>query len=309
MKKALTLSRLTVLATAALVVCTAPADAQLALQWIVPAAANTPGAGGTYWRTDLSLHNPQPFDLDVWVQFLPTDSENSVADTLYLRLYPYETFNFWDVIGSSDAFATRGSGALLVFADPGLPCDPVEECDFLVTSRTYTTLPAGGVGEYGQTIPGASLWQGVDGATLGYASGILNDGVGFRANVGVASWSAAWTDVVIDVQSAEGNILDSILYQVPPFGHVQERLPTEVEGGTVVFYLETVPQDPLIFGYVSVVNQATGDASFQLAQPSTIGFLASKGAKERADRRSVPAASVAKQAAGRVVDRRSRTDQ
>jgi hypothetical protein len=260
-----------VLAAAIAVCSAAPAAAQLSLQWIVPASANTAGVGGTYWRTDLSLHNPQAFDLPVVLQFLPSDRDNQVADTLNLTLSPFETLNLWDVLGP-DSFAVGGTGALLVFADWSLPCDPLEDCDFLVTSRTYTVDPVGGAGEYGQTIPGSAPWQGIDWDTLGYAAGILNDGQRFRTNIGIASWIGDWTTVAVDIQNADGAIISSLSVDVPPFGHVQRRLSTEVEGASLVFWIEDGVDDALVFGYASVVDELTGDASFQLAQPSPVGF-------------------------------------
>ena len=264
-----------------------PASAQLSLQWMVPAAANTAGLNGTVWHTDLSLHNPHSFELPVVLQFLPTDTDNRVADTLYITLAPWETFNLWDVLGP-DYFAMGGTGAILAFADWDLSCDPLEDCDFLVTSRTYTLDPDGGIGEYGQTIPGSSTWLGVDWATLGYAAGILNDGLSFRSNVGIASWSADWTSVAVDVQDADGVIVESLTYEVPPFGHIQERLAAPIEGGSVVFWVEDGPDDALVYGYVSVVDQVTGDASFQLAQPSTVGFAAAKAGVRKGSRRPSP---------------------
>jgi hypothetical protein len=276
-----------VVATAAVVLIAMPARAQLDLQWMVPAAANTGGINGTDWHTDLSLHNPQSFDLPVVIQFLPTNTDNSVADTLTLTLYPWETFNLWDVLGP-DYFAVDGTGAILVFADWDLPCNPIEDCDFLVTSRTYTLDPNDGVGEYGQTIPGSSTWQGIDWNSLGYAAGILNDGVRFRTNIGIASWSADWTTVEVDVQDADGTIIASLTIEVPPFGHVQQRLNNPVEGGSLVFWLSDGPDDPLVFGYASVVDGLTGDASFQLAQPSSVGFASAKDGGPAVVRRGVP---------------------
>jgi hypothetical protein len=264
-----------------------PASAQLTLDWMVPAAANSPGLNGTDWHTDLSLHNPHVFDLPVVIQFLPTETVNTEADTILLTLGPWQTVNLWDVLGAAH-FAVAGSGALLVYADHDLLCDPVSDCEFLVTSRTYTLNPSASEGEFGQTLAGAPSWQGVDWATLGYAAGLLNDGVNFRANVGIASWSSDWTSVVVDVQSAEGDILESFTYRVPPYGHLQRRLPTLVEGGSLVFWLDDGPANALIWGYVSVVDQLTGDASFQLAQPSTVGFAAAAKGRGTGERRSVP---------------------
>lgn len=281
--------------TALLVLVTTapPAAAQLSLQWMVPAAANVAGLNGTVWHTDLSLHNPHAFDLPVEIDFLPSDTDNQVADALFVTLEPWETFNLWDVLGS-EYFATDGTGAILVVADWGLACDPVEDCDFLVTSRTYTLDPDDGFGEFGQTIPGSSTWQGIDWATLGYAAGILNDGLSFRTNIGIASWSGDWTTVAVDVQDADGTIIESLSYDVPPFGHVQDRLVAAIEGGSLVFWLEDGSDDALVFGYASVVDQSTGDASFQLAQPSTVGFAAAKVAGGPVDRRPGPIADIAR---------------
>ncbi|MGD8439067.1 MAG: hypothetical protein PVG53_00920 [Holophagae bacterium] len=277
----------TVLLPAVLLLLPASASAQLSLQWMVPAAAHTAGLNGTFWATDLSLHNPHDVDLPVVVQFLPSDTDNQTADTMYVTLYPYETYNLWDVLGDT-VFAVDGTGALLVFADWDLDCEPVESCHFLVTSRTYTRNPSG-PGEYGQTIPGAAAWRGVDWDTLGYAAGLLNDGVAFRTNLGLASWSGSWTTVAVDVQDAAGTILERLVYDVPPFGHIQRRLPTTVEGGSVVFWIQDGGSDALIYGYVSVVDESTGDASFQLARPSTVGWTAAQSAIESSPRRPVPA--------------------
>ncbi len=278
-----------ILAAAIVSFAAAPAGAQLSLQWIVSASANTAGHNGTVWHTDLSLHNPQAFDLPVVLQYLPSNTDNRTADTLTLTLYPYETFNLWDVLGP-DYFAVDGTGALLVFADWDLQCDPIEDCDFLVTSRTYTLDPMGGLGEYGQTIPGSAPWQGIDWDTLGYAAGILNDGSRYRTNMGIASWSGDWTTVAVDLQDSEGNIVSSLSIDVPPFGHVQQRLTTEIEGASLVFWIEDGPEDALVFGYASIVDELTGDSSFQIAQPSLVGFAPAAKRGEEFIRRSAPLA-------------------
>jgi len=279
---------LSTLALCSVVAVAPPVSAQLSLQWMVPAAANTAGLNGTHWRTDLSVHNPHSFELPVILQFLPSETDNRQADTLYLTVGPWATFNLWNVLGA-DYFAVDGTGSILVFADWELPCDPAEDCDFLVTSRTYTLDPGGATGEYGQTIPGSTTWVGIDWTTLGYAAGILNDGLSFRTNIGIASWSADWTSVVVDVQDADGAVLESLIIDVPPFGHIQQRLPTLLEGGSLVFWIEDGPDDALVFGYSSVVDETTGDASFQLAQPSTVGFASAKAGESHGLRRSSPA--------------------
>ena len=252
-----------------------PAHAQLAADWMVAAAAHTGGVGGTFWRSDLSLHNPQTYDLPVVIQMLPSGSVNWEAPVIRVTLAPWETLNLWDVL-RPEFFDHHGTAALMVYAETWLDCDPIERCHFLVTSRTYTLDPRSHEGEFGQTLPGIDYWDGVDWARYGYAAGILNDGELFRCNIGVASWSADWTVVAVDVQDSTGNILATHELELPPFGHVQQRLPTAVEGGSLVFYLVDGPDDAQVFPYASVVDQTTGDPSYQGAIASTVGVTTAK---------------------------------
>lgn len=265
-------------------------EAQLAADWMIPAAAHNRGSKNTFWRTDLSLHNPHEYDLPVVVQVLPSDTVNFDVPTVSLTLYPWETVNLWDVLGP-DVFGLEGSAAILAYADPSLRCDPIEDCHFLVTSRTYTPEQGGGVGEYGLTVPGAAVSRATDWSTFAYAAGVLNDGQAFRCNAGVASWTPDWTRVRLDVQSADGEIVTSEVFDVPPFGHVQRRLLASGYGGALVFYLESGPGDALVFPYATVVNQRTGDASYLLATPSVVGASVAKSFQPVALRPATPGAS------------------
>lgn len=263
----------TLIAFAACVVVGAlPATAQLSDAWIVPAAANTEGNGGTYWHTDLSIQNPQNWELPIVVQVLKSGQINTSVPTLDLDILPWETVNLWDVLGP-DLFASSGTAALLVYVPQGVDC-PENSCDFLVTSRTYTEDPWSANGEFGQAISGAALLEGTDWSTFGYATGILNDDDFFRCNIGVASWTGEWTMVYADIQDTAGNVIDTEVFDLPPFGHLQRRLREPVVGGTAVFYIVDGPSDAFVYPYVSVVNQATGDPSYFFARYSGVGAAA-----------------------------------
>jgi hypothetical protein len=266
-----------------------PVEAQLAADWMVPAAAHNRGSKDTFWRTDLSLHNPHEYDLPVVVQVLPSDTVNFEVPTLAFTIYPWETVNLWDVLGS-DVFDLEGAAAILAYADPTLRCDPIEDCHFLVTSRTYTPEP-GGEGEYGLTVPGAAISSATDWSTFGYAAGVLNDGDFFRCNAGVASWTPEWTRVRLDIQDADGQIVTSEVFDLPPYGHVQRRLLTSGYGGALVFYLESGPGDALVFPYATVINQQTGDASYLFASSSVVGSSVAKSFRPPKGRPGAPAAS------------------
>ncbi len=265
---------------------TLPAAAQLSADWMITAAASSPGARGTFWRTDLSLHNPHEYDLPVIVQALPSETVNDVVPTLEFTLAPWQTINLWDALGPN-GFDLEGTAAILAYADPALICDPIETCHFLVTSRTFTP-DAGGEGEFGLTVPGAGVDRGTGWGSLAYAAGILNDGRYFRCNVGVASWTAQWTTVRLDIQDAAGTILASDFFDVPPFGHVQRRLVESVEGGSLVFYLQSGPDNALVFPYATVINQRTGDPSYIAAEASEVGAGVAKGSPEKKTRPDRP---------------------
>lgn len=276
----------------AVIMATAPVPvaAQLAADWMIPAAAHDRGSRNTFWRTDLSLHNPHDYDLQVMIQALPSDTVNLDVATISLTIYPWETVNLWDVLGP-DVFDIGGTAAILVYADPSLRCDPIEDCHFLVTSRTYTPEQGGGTGEYGLTVPGAAVGRATDWSTFGYAAGILNDGASFRCNAGVASWTPDWIRVRLDVQDADGNVVTSEIFDVPPFGHVQRRLLSSGNGGALVFYLESGPGDALVFPYATVINQRTGDASYLFASPSVVGASVAKSFRPLKGRPQPPAVS------------------
>lgn len=266
-----------------------PIEAQLAADWMVPAAAHNRGSKDSFWKTDLSLHNPHEYDLPVVVQLLPSDTVNLEVPTLTFTIYPWETISLWDVLGP-DVFDVEGTAAIIAYADPELGCDPIEDCHFLVTSRTYTP-EQGGDGEYGLTVPGASISSATDWSTYGYAAGVLNDGEFFRCNAGVASWTPDWTRVRLDIQDGDGQIVTSEVFDVPPYGHVQRRLLTSGYGGSLVFYLESGTDGAAVFPYATVINQQTGDASYFFASSSVVGASVAKIFKGRGGRPETPVAS------------------
>jgi hypothetical protein len=288
------ITRLSVLApilvTLVVVVAPAPAPAQLAADWMLPAAAHNSGVRETFWMTDLSLHNPHEYELPVVVQALPSDTVNLEVPTLTFTLLPWETLNLWDVLGPN-VFDLDGTAALLAYADSGLSCDPIEDCHFLVTSRTYTPAEDWGAGEFGLTVAGAGVGRATDWWTLGYAAGILNDGEFFRCNAGVSSWTPEWTTVRLDIQDAAGTIVATEFFDVPPFGHTQRKLPPTSDGGSLVFYLDQGPTDSLVFPYATVINQETGDASYFFAEASTVGASVAKTSRRTGRRPRSPATS------------------
>jgi hypothetical protein len=247
---------------------------ELTSSYVVTAAANKTGVGGTDWHTDLTLYNPQSYTLPVVLQFLPTGRSNAGSvPTVTFDVASWQTLNLWDVLGPN-GFAARGStGALLVYADDQKITCTGAGCDFAVFARTYTLDPRGGAGEFGQAVPGFPAGFGLDRSVIAFMPQLLDDS-DFRTNVGVASWTNAMVRVRFDLQDADGNVVDRRDHWVPPFGHVQWRLEHSVTGGTVAAYIMDAPDGAMVFPYASVVNWVTGDAVNVEAHLTTVGVSA-----------------------------------
>jgi hypothetical protein len=265
------MKRLPIVMVVVLLVSGGASARELAAHYVIPAVANTRGDAGSEWHTDLTLHNPQVAELPIVIQFLPSNRDNrDGVPSVTIPLGPWETVNLWDVLGPDGFDVQGGTGALLLYPDLDPAQCPGTSCDFAVTSRTYTLNPQG-AGEFGQGIPGFPAALGLDWSVLAYFPQVF-DTAEFRTNVGLASWTGATVTVRVDVQRADGTIVDSSDHAVPPYGHVQWRMKGAVEGGTAVAYVVGGPGDAIVYPYASVANWSTSDPTYVEAQLSPVGF-------------------------------------
>lgn len=245
------------------------ASAQLNDTYVVTAAANLQGGNNTRWLTQLSLFNPHlDYTLTISMVFLPT-AANEPLEKL-IDLPPNATFLTDNVLG--DVFQRSGGGALLIATfpedNPGVPNDVLSR-SFLVTSNTFNNAASG---TYGQTIPGT--WTGL--LDFDYdeissvAHGIDNSTrLRFRTNVGAVNLGRCSVTVRVNVYDADGNkILNQAPLGIPPMSHLQDRLPVQVEGGSVEFFVD----DPcwnddelyaVVFPYTSTIDDLSGDPKYQ----------------------------------------------
>lgn len=268
---------------------------ELTSAYVVPAAANATGNGGTSWHTDVTLSNPHEYKLPVTVVLLPSNRDNSGAVPMVdVELFPYESLNLWDVLGPDGFDVVETTGALLVYADDrAIDCGAsTTACDFAVFSRTYTLDPSGRGGEFGQALPGFPANLGLDRTVLAYLPQLLEDS-DFRTNVGAASWTEDWVQVRLELQDAAGQIIDRHDMWIPPYGHAQWRLPRGVVGGTAVMFIVSGPAEAVLYPYASVVNWSTGDPVYVEAQLTPVGLTAQAagaraGARVGAKARTLP---------------------
>lgn len=263
-----------------LAIAALPVAAQVNDTYVIPAAANTPGQFGTRWMTQFSIFNPQlDWPLVVSITFIPTGG--GVGDEQLIELPPNSLAYSENIL--DDLFERNGSGSLLVatFAEdnPGVPNDVISRA-FLVTTNTYNNSRTG---TFGQTIPG--VWAGLldfdsDGISA-VSHGITNKAsLGWRTNVGAVNLGRCTANLLVTVYDADGRrLLNQQRFSVPPLGHIQDRLPIEVEAATIEFFLDDpcVNDDnafAIVFPYTSTIDQLSGDPTYQsptlLAGPNSL---------------------------------------
>lgn len=205
----------------------------------IPVVGRAPGANGTFWRSDVTLFNPNAGPLDVSLRF--------GERVLTVQVPANQTVVLADVL-SSRFDTSAGSGALFLSwtAERG----PV------VTSRTYTSVVDGGT--YGQSIdPIAALGR------TSYIPGLRNDS-SFRSNVGVVNGGADAELVTLIVLSSFGTELARATTLVRPGELHQQSVSAmfpNVNSSSFTLAIEG-DADAKLFAYASMVDNASGDPVF-----------------------------------------------
>jgi hypothetical protein len=250
------------------------AFAQINDTYVIPVAGNTSGAFGTRWMTQFSLFNPQSYELKVSITFVPTLGGR--GQEALIRV-PANGVAFSNNV-LSDVFNLSGGGALLVATfpedNPGVANTVIARA-FLVTTNTFNNSSAG---TFGQTIPG--VWAGLmDFSTDGIsavAHGIRNiSRQGWRANVGAVNLGRSSVTMRLNVYDIDGAVVArNVPFTIPPLAHMQDLLPVQVDRGSVEFFVDDATKQAVVFPYISVIDQLSGDPTYQsptlLATPKAL---------------------------------------
>jgi hypothetical protein len=240
------------------------AAAQVNDTYVIPVSGNTPGAFGTRWMTQFSVFNPQSYDLRVSITLVPTGGAQ--GREVILRV-PSNAVAFSNNILKDLYNIDLGTGALLVATfpedNPGVPNDVLSR-SFLVFTNTFNNSVAG---TFGQSIPG--VWTGLqdfnfDGISA-VAHGIRNLArQGWRTNIGAVNLGRSNVTMRVNVFDIDGNtILKNAPFDIPPLAHMQDRLPVEVDRGSIEFFVDDPSQKAVVFPYVSVIDQLSGAPTYQ----------------------------------------------
>jgi hypothetical protein len=240
-----------------LMVWAAPAAAQfVAPGGTIPAVANLPGVGGTFWRSDVSVLNINDRDITIVMYLLPEIRDGGATfepmESDLIQVPANSQVTFANVVQSVFGLINR-KGALSVLTLDGSP--------ITLSSRTYTFDDEGG--SYGQDIHALLVSQ------VAWAPGVREDAF-FRTNVGIflPMEPAPGTVFTVTIFDDEGNEQGSGSLFFPEAGIQQRNVEAFGVGTMVDGYAVFSCSDPTLvwYGYASRVDQTTGDAVYRAAR-------------------------------------------
>ncbi len=210
---------------------------------IIPIAGRTPGAGGTFWETDLVITNlsPEYAILHVTVEtWIDGEKLSFVVDVPALGTVTIEDF-------VRTRFG-RDTAVGLVRVSNALP-----DAQLAARARVHTT------GDVGQSVVGLPV------SSLARESLIpgLTGSSGNRSNLGIANPNDTAADIKLELYGAEGTRLAVKTMQVAAHSVVQQEIgstfhPEPTNGDVTVRVTSSQP----VYTFGSIVRTASGDPSF-----------------------------------------------
>lgn len=178
----------------------------------VPAVTRAEGVQGTYWMTDLTLHNPGTATVTVNIYFLVRGATPPTPVVESIDLAPGQTLQADDVLQTIFGMESA-RGALRMTADGAIA----------VTSRIYNNAAGGAT--YGQGVDAvpttAALTEGRSTTILG-----LSQGPSTRTNFIVLDTTGEGSDLEIALIDGAGIELASTTLELGPWGSMLESVDT-----------------------------------------------------------------------------------
>ena len=178
---------------------------------LVSVTAQTDGAGGSQWRTELTLFNAGTEAASINLVLIP--SAGGTVQSRSLFLMPRQTRTYENTL--LDLFGiSSGAGALAIEAT-----SPTSTPELRVTSRTFTSSS---IGTYGQAVP--DIGGGDFQQTL-YVTGMAAN-TNYRTNIGLVNRSASPVSAALTLFDDLGNVAASTNITLPANNFQQSSLQT-----------------------------------------------------------------------------------
>lgn len=225
---------------------------------LVAVVARTPGAGGSLWRSELSVLNPAEADADVRLEYRAT---GGAVHEAAVTVAPGDMLFVDDVIAELFQGAANGAGALHLYSSDGV----------IINSRTYNVTSDGA--SLGQAIPGLGAGDMALPGEVWVLDRLKNTDA-FRCNLGFSEYTGAEARVTVALYSMAGSqqrFLGSKTYAVPAYGVTQVNRVFNDIGITgdyeeALAYVIVSSGEGAAYVYASVVDNGAGDATTVLAK-------------------------------------------
>ncbi|MCK5378018.1 MAG: hypothetical protein KAJ78_01390 [Acidobacteria bacterium] len=225
-------------------------------QWVIPAAASTPGVGTSNWKTQIGVANPS-------------------SSTVTADLYYVAKGSAWPGTTLPGTYSIPAWGALYI-DDPladfnptsGLMYVSVDSSAAVVSTRTYNLGDNGAT--FGQGIPGIPLDTGQ--ASPSVVIPMVHSAPNrFRTNLGIVQTSAGDLLTRVTIRAPSGAVVAAKTYaQTTAFNQINDIFSDmgvsglSIEGGWIE--VELVGGSPSNWtAYASVVDDQTGDPTYVAA--------------------------------------------
>jgi hypothetical protein len=254
----------------------------------LPAVARLSGAGGSFFKTDVTITNTSTSPVVVRVAYVEGSGDNSTAPDTLVTLPTFAPGERRELIDIAQSALTRdaANGYLIFFAcREGGNCTSCDtsagDClNITVQGRIYNDTPGG---TFGQSFPGipwysfASLTSSVQGTDRLSINGVRND-ANYRTNIGLVNASQFSSTVLrVRLWSTTGTQIAEIDRTLGPLGRMQFPVTQIASGFTGDGYV-TVEQlsatatpgqsdaVPGFFAYGSLLDNRTSDPTTLDAQ-------------------------------------------
>ncbi len=228
----------------------------------VPAAAHTPGAYGTRWRTDGMILNPNGEETCYDLIYRPSAPSGGDIVCEHRCLAPDAAWSYEDIIASACGQTGASAGALRVEPDGPLK----------MSTRTYTERGDGGT--YGQFVPAQTRGEAIGVGETGHLI-VLKQNGDYRTNIGFSEITGQETEVAFRIYDGSGSELLNSSFFLPPYAWRQVSL---IELGILSIALGRAEikttAGGAVLAYASLVDNRTGDAIFTPVQKDTGGAAA-----------------------------------
>ncbi len=228
---------------------------------LISAAAQTNGAGGSVWRTELTLFNPGSDYVSVQFIFLPAAGGAVQSRSTFMAPLQTLTYNnaLLDIYGISS-----GTGAIAIEATSATSTPTLK-----VSSRTFTT---GSSGTYGQSVPSVTS----DALPMQQVLTGIESDADYRTNIGLVNRSNSPVTAALSLVTADGRSLGTIDVTVPANAFQQNGLASlwsSVNGGSYSRLTLTIASSAAnaLSAYASVIDNRTQDPIYIQAVPLSAG--------------------------------------